>query len=151
MAALKAIASAGARNPFLAVASSGLQADILVRLMRVLEWQGPVGSLWFLSDCGLLTADKQTINRLKSFSKRLLKIRNSVFLHIDHKALHDPQAPYRRANIKWRTDIEKAIESISEVVSGLFQKEHGRDFTPKMGVADFEEIFRRDLLPLKKG
>ncbi|MGA9721760.1 MAG: hypothetical protein WBQ86_04850 [Candidatus Binatus sp.] len=99
-AALKVIELAGFRSAFMAVTVAAYQSDMLVRLMRVLERDARVGSFWFLSDCGLVKAERDRINRLKSLSKRLLAIRNGTFLHIDERELFDPQRVYRKKKIK---------------------------------------------------
>src|SRR5260370_11553456 len=104
-AALKAIETAGIRSAFMAMAHVSFQSDVLVCLMRLLEWEDRVGSFWFLYDCSLVKAEQDRINRLKSLSKRLLAIRNGTFFHISGRNLPDPQRGYREANIKWRSEI----------------------------------------------
>jgi hypothetical protein len=150
-AALKVVAPLRAKGAFFIVTFSALQADILVRLMRVLEWEERVGSFWLLYDLELAKADSARINRLKSLAKRLLKIRNRVFVHIDARELFDPERVYRNAQIKWRTDIESAIDLISNVIDKLFLEKfgHGVSNVP-MNFADFEEIFTRNVAPLLK-
>jgi hypothetical protein len=120
--------------------------------MRVLEWEERVGSFWLLYDRALVKAGQDRINRLKSLSKRLLTIRNGTFLHIDAQELFDPQRVYRNANIKWRTDIEPAVEFISSVVNELYKDKIGepKERTMLSTISDLEEIFSRNLLALKK-
>ena len=151
-AALKVIETTRVVSAFILVTRAGLQSDVLVRLMRVLEWEERVGSFWLLYDCGLVKAGQDRINRLKSLSKRLLAIRNGMFFHLDAKELFDPQRVYRNANIKWRTDIEPAIELVSSVVNELYKEKIGEpnERTMLLTTEDLEEIFSRDLLPLKK-
>ena len=117
--------------------------------MRVLEWEERVGSFWFLYDVGLVKAEQNRINRLKTLSKGLLAIRNGMFIHIDGRELFDPQKVYRKANIKWRTGVESAIDLISSVVNGLYKDRVGRSAPSDMqlSIADLEEIFGRDLPP----
>ena len=148
-AALKVIELAGFRSAFMAVTVAAYQSDMLVRLMRVLERDARVGSFWFLSDCGLVKAERDRINRLKSLSKRLLAIRNGTFLHIDERELFDPQRVYRK-KIKWRSDIEPAIDLISSVVNRLYGERLGKLGQLNTTIADMEEIFARGLPPLRK-
>jgi hypothetical protein len=151
-AALKVIESVGIVSAFFIVTQAALQSDLLVRLMRVLEWEERVGSFWLLYDRGLVKARQDRVNRLKSLSKRLLSIRNGTFLHIDAQQLFDPQRVYRNANIKWRTDIEPGIELISSVVNELYKEKIGepRERMIFSTIEDLEEIFSRNLLPLKQ-
>jgi hypothetical protein len=151
-AALKVLESVGIDRAFLIVTARGLQSDLLLRLMRVQDWEERVGSFWLLYDRGLVKAGQDRINRLKGLSKRLLSIRNGTFVHIDGQELFDPQRVYRKAKIKWRTDIEPAIEFISSVVNELYKAKIGepRQRTMFSTTEDLEEIFSRNLRPLKK-
>jgi hypothetical protein len=144
-AALKVIEATCVRSPFIVVTEAAYQSDVLVRPMRVLEWEERVGSFWLLYDRGLVKAEQDQINRLKSFSKRLLTIRNKTFFHIDGRELFDSQRVYRKANIKWRSDVESAIELISSIVNGLYSERFGPSDIQRT-IADLEEIFTRNLL-----
>jgi hypothetical protein len=149
---LKVIESTGIVSAFIKVTGAALQSDLLVRLMRVLEWEERVGSFWLLYDRGLVKAGQDQIDRLKSLSKRLLTIRNGTFLHIDAQQLFDPQRVYRKATIKWRTDIQPAIELVSSVVNELYKVKIGEPSERTMfSTTEYrEEIFSRNLLPLTK-
>ena len=68
---MKVIESTGIVSAFIKVTGAALQSDLLVRLMRVLEWEERVGSFWLLYDRGLVKAGQDQIDRLKSLSKRL--------------------------------------------------------------------------------
>src|ERR1700687_1026797 len=85
MAALKALGQARDRVncPFMLVASSGLQSDLLARLARVLERDGRVGSFWFLHRRGVIQADRPTIKFLSDIAGRMEPIRNKEFGQID--------------------------------------------------------------------
>ncbi len=148
MAALKALGQARDRVncPFMLVASSGLQSDLLMRLARVLEHDGRVGSFWFLHRRGVIRADRLTIKSLSDIADRLEPIRNKVFAHIDKEALHDPQKPYRDAELHWLSEIEPAIVKISELVTTAHETRTGRPFPgANIQIAGFQEIFDRDL------
>jgi hypothetical protein len=150
-AALKVIEAAGFRNVFMRVTVGAFQSDVLVRLMRILEWEERVASFWLIYDSGLVKAEDNGINRLKSLSKRLLAIRNGTFFHIDGREVFDPQRVYRRANVKWRSDIEAAIDLVSSVVNGLYKERFGTQgaSVTQLTIADLEEVFARILLALK--
>ena len=149
---MKVIESTGIVSAFIKVTGAALQSDLLVRLMRVLEWEERVGSFWLLYDRGLVKAGQDQIDRLKSLSKRLLTIRNGTFLHIDAQQLFDPQRVYRKAKIKWRTDIQPAIELVSSVVNELYKVKIGEPSERTMfSTTEYrEEILSRNLLPLTK-
>ena len=127
--------------------ATAFQSDVLVRLIRVLEWEERVGSFWLLYDCKLVKAEPGRINRLKSLSKRLQDIRNGTFVHIDERELFDPQRVYRNAKIRWRMDVESAIEVISSVVSQLYSERFGKPgpVGTEPTIADIEEVFTRNL------
>jgi HEPN superfamily AbiU2-like protein len=153
MAALKALGQARDRVncPFMQVASSGLQSDLLARLARVLERDGRVGSFWFLHRRGVIQADRAIIKFLSDIADRLEPIRNKVFAHIDKEVLHDPQKPYRDADLHWLSDIEPAIVKISELVTRVYETRAGRPFpSANISIAGFQEIFDRDLKRLGK-
>jgi len=149
---LKVLEAIGLRNAFVIVTKFAYQSDVLVRLMRVLEWEERVGSFWILYDRGLVKAEQNQINRLKSFSKRLLAIRNKTFFHIDGQELErfDDQRAYKKANIKWRSDVELSIELVSSIVNGLYGERLGSSDDMQQTIADLEEIFTRNLHSLKK-
>ena len=94
---------------------------------------------------GWSKAEDNGINRLKSLSKRLLAIRNGTFFHIDGREVFDPQRVYRRANVKWRSDIEAAIDLVSSVVNGLYKERFGTQgaSVTQLTIADLEEVFVR--------
>jgi hypothetical protein len=152
LGAIRAISTIENASFFLQIAARGLQSDLLVRLIRVFEWDERVTSLWYLYDKGLCGAVKERdINRLKSFSKRLKKIRDSVFIHIDARAIHDPQREYRRAKIKW-AEIAFAIESLSKIVTQLYLEQHKKPFADGLStVGGLTEIYSRDLLQISRG
>jgi len=148
MAALKALGQARERVncPFMLVASSGLQSDLLARLARVLERDGRVGSFWFLHRRGVIQADRPTIKFLSDIAGRMEPIRNRVFAHIDKEVLHDPQKPYREADLHWLSEIEPAIAKISEFITRVYETRTGRSFpSANISIAGFQEIFDRDL------
>ena len=148
MAALKALGQARERVkcPFILVASSGLQSDLLARLARVLERDGRVGSFWFLHRCGVIQANRPTIKFLSDIAGRMEPIRNKVFAHIDKEVLHDPQKPYRDADLHWLSEIEPAIAKISELITRVYETRTGRTFpSANIPIAGFQEIFDRDL------
>ena len=128
-------------------ASSGLQSDLLARLARVLERDGRVRSFWFLHRCGAIRADRSTIKFLSDVASRLEPIRNKVFAHIDKEVLHDPQKPYRDANLRWLSEIEPAIVKITEFVTSAYAKTRTERPFPgaDISIAGFQEIFDRDL------
>jgi hypothetical protein len=103
-AAIGAAAGEGSSNRFLQVAASALQSEVLIRLIRILDNNKGASSLWYLYRCEpARVARGVDIKKLKSFSERLKKIRDKVFVHIDQHAVFDPQAIYRDANITaWR-------------------------------------------------
>jgi hypothetical protein len=148
IAALKALGQAGDRIncPFMLVASSALQSDLLARLMRVLERDGRVGSFWFLHRRGVVHAERLTIKSLSDIADRLEPIRNKVFAHIDKEALHDPQKPYKDADLHWLSEIESAIVKISELVTTAYETRMGTPFFgANVPIAGVQEIFDRDL------
>ena len=148
MAALKALGKARdvVNCPFMLVASSGLQSDLLARLSRVLERGGRVGSLWFLQRRGVIQADRTTMKFLSDIADRLEPIRNKVFAHIDKEVLQDPQKPYRDADLHWLSEIEPAIVEISGLVTRVYETRTGKSFpSANVPIAGFEEIFDRDL------
>jgi hypothetical protein len=149
-AALKVIETVGVKSAFSAVTVTAFQSDVLVRLIRVLEWEERVGSFWFLYDLRLVKVEEGRINRLKSLSKRVLTIRNGTFLHIDGRELFDPQRVYKKAKIRWRTDIESAIELISSIVTELYTQRFGKPGPAgtEPTIADIEEVFTRNLRSL---
>jgi hypothetical protein len=148
MAALKALGQARERVncPFMLVASGCLQSDLLARLARVLERDGRVGSFWFLHRRGVIQADRPTVNFLSDIAGRMEPIRNKVFAHIDKEVLHDPQKPYRDADLHWLSEIQPAIAKISELNMRVYEKRTGRPFpSANIPIAGFQEIFDRDL------
>jgi hypothetical protein len=145
MAALKALGRARESvSPLMSVISNSLQSDVLARLIRVLDRDSRVRSFWFLHRRGILRADRATIACLSNLANRLITIRVKVFMHIDEDGLHDPQKPYREADIDWLSEIEPAITTISEIVARLYEERLGRPYT-NTSIADFQEIFDRDL------
>jgi hypothetical protein len=67
-------------------------------------------------------------------------------MHIDEDVLHDPQKPYREADLHWLSEIEPAITKISEIAAKLHGERIGTPFVnANVSMAGFEEIFDRDL------
>jgi hypothetical protein len=94
----------------------------------------------------VIQADDPTIKFLSDIAGRLEPIRNKVFAHIDKDVLHDPQKPYREADLHWLSEIEPAIVKISELVNRVYETRTGRSFSSaNVPIAGFEEIFDRDL------
>ncbi len=148
IAALKALdrVGDGVDCAFMRVASSGIHADVLIRLMRVLERDGRVRGFWFLHRSGAIQADRATVNFLSGIADRLEPIRNTVFAHIDKVAVHDPQQPYRGANLRWLSDIERAISSISELINTAIASRAGEPFAEAdISIADYEGMFVGEL------
>lgn len=87
-----------------------------------------------------------SIKFLSDIADRLKPIRNKVFEHIDEDMVHDPQKPYRDADLHWLSEIEPAITKISEIITGLYETCTGRPFpSADIPIAGFQGIFDRDL------
>ncbi len=96
---------------FFRVAHTALLGDRLLRLVRVLEDSTRVSSFWYLYRCAPMEFANVDVRRLQSISKRLKSIRDKTFIHIDKRAVFNPEAIYQQAGITGR-EIVWAIETV---------------------------------------
>src|SRR5216683_1265888 len=85
-AAVDALSEAAQKSssPFIAVAAGALQGDRLIRLVRIFEDNSRAASFWYLYRCEPKNIGHGVdVARLKDFSKRIKRVRDKTFVHID--------------------------------------------------------------------
>jgi hypothetical protein len=152
LAAIGAMENEFSSNLFIQVVPSALQADLQIRLIRILDESRDTSSFWYLCRC---EPRKVALNidlaKLRKFSARLKKVRDKVFVHIDKAAVFDPRAIYEEADIKG-SEIVETVENVWRVLNRLYKEYEGKTFWPATQVA-FKSLcldFRRDFLSLFK-
>jgi len=150
MAAIVAMQGAESSNLFITTAAPALQADLQIRLIRILEDSGETSSFWYLHRCepGEFASDIN-MSALCTLSDRLKKVRDKVFVHIDKTAVFDPEAIYKRVDIRWR-EIVDALEELWRVLNRLYERYEGKSFERiQVEFASLCQDFKRDFSKLR--
>jgi len=149
-AAILAMEGEESSNLFIQTAAPALQADLQIRLIRILEDSGETSSFWYLYRCephNVATDIDMPV--LRRFSDRLKKVRDKVFVHIDKAAVFDPEAIYQEVDIKWR-EIVDALESLWRALNRLYEEHEGKKFEPtQVTFSSLCQDFKRDFSRLK--
>jgi hypothetical protein len=141
-AAIDRVKGARSSNLFLQVASSALKSDLLIRLIRVLDYGKRTSSFWYLYRCQPSKLDSGVdIQKLQDFSCRLKKIRDRVFVHIDKDGVFNPALYYSDANITY-PEIHDVIECLWTALNQLYTEQFGKPYLPVQ--SDFD-VLKRDL------
>jgi hypothetical protein len=110
---------------FFRVSFVALQGDRLIRLVRLLDLGVDVGSFWYLYRCEPKTVEHAAglanldLSWLLDVSKRLKKIRDKVFVHIDKAGLFNPEVSYKAAKIT-EGDVHKIAGSLWQTMLRLY-------------------------------
>lgn len=110
---------------FFRVAFTGLLGDRLLRLVRILEEDTRVASFWYLHRCNPTGVEQAlrkaaiTLADLRDFSRRLRRIRNKAFVHIDKAGVFDPARIYKDAGIK-NSEVDKTIRALWTAMQDLY-------------------------------
>lgn len=137
-AALEALQNVRA-GMFFHVAASALQSDRLIRLIRVLEDGKDAASFWYLYRCEPKNVERELdIKRLRDFSRRIKRVRDKTFVHIDKQAGFDPETIYREVAITG-DEIIWSIESVWKILNRLY-----RELFPGKGFAS-SDVSRDEL------
>ena len=113
-----------AKSRFLFIAYTGLLNARQLRLVRVFEDSNKTASFWYLHRCALKLIEKNLdIARLREFSRKLKKIRNASFVHLDKEGAFDLSV-YREADIR-PGDILYAVDAVWPTVRDLYAEVFG--------------------------
>ena len=146
MAALKALGQARDRVncPFMLVASSGLQSDLLARLARVLERDGRVGSFWFLHCRGVIQADRRRSSSCPTL-RTVCSLSAIRYSRTSTKKYCMTLKSHIETDLHWLSEIEPAIAKISEWDIADWPRTW-RERRPCFALANLYQV-RRQLLP----
>jgi hypothetical protein len=126
-AALGAMEDEYSANRFLQTAASAFQADLQIRLIRLLDTSGEAASFWYLYRCEPeKVANGIDLPAPRDFSERFKKIRDKVFVHIDRRAVFDPEGIYDEVDIKGY-EIVNALETLWRVLNRLYEEYEGKN------------------------
>lgn len=136
--ALVGMSEAKAENKilFLRLASDALRNDMISHLMRVLDKTRNTASFWYIYRNEKDAIDQVVSKELIDFSllenlaskDRLYHLRNKSHFHIDKKYTYNQHNAWKDANIS-STEIKSALESLLCILSSLFKKYEGIEFT----------------------
>jgi hypothetical protein len=153
-AALDALSEAEQKNlksPFVAVAAGALQGDRLIRLVRIFEDSSRTASFWYLHRCEPKNIGQGVdVIWLKDFSKRIKRVRDKTFVHIDKDSSFDAREIYRDANIR-PSEIRKAIEVVWSVLDRVNSELRGSTPSTNRSFDELKDRFKSDLAALLKG
>jgi hypothetical protein len=149
-AAIQAMEGAESSNLFIITAALALEADLKLRLIRILEDSNETSSFWYLHRCEpKAIAAEIDIGAFRHFSDRLKKVRDKVIVHIDKQAVFDPEAIYESVDIKWR-EIFAVLENLWRCLNKLYEKREGRKFDRiQVELSSLCQDFKRDFNRLK--
>ncbi len=122
--------------------------------MRVFDTHPDATSFWYLLRCDPARVGRGIdISMLCSFSNRIKLIRDKVFVHIDKKAVSDPQGVYAEANISVAPDNDEvavAIDTAWNVLKQLYFEIHGKkvEHSGAKALEQLTQDFERDLKKL---
>jgi hypothetical protein len=117
-------------SSLLKAADRALQSDVMIRLIRILDFHRTAASFWYLDRCdSRKVGEGADIPKLRGLAKRLARVRHKVFVHIDRKMGFDPQKVYKDANLKG-AETRWAIILLGEVLNRLYTEQHGKPYQP---------------------
>jgi len=144
-AAVSAIGRGIARQ-FLHQARAALESDRLIRLIRVLEENKRVASLWYLNRCEPALVEQAFIDggldigKLRQLSGQVKIVRDKVFVHMDKEAISDPEAIYKAAGINL-TELGAAVECLWFVLNALHRSAFEEPYPPRPTTPQLRDLF----------
>lgn len=118
---------------FFRVALNALLDARLVRLIRLLEKSDRTASFWYLHRTKPNIVDDTSkrlgidLSKIEELSSKLRPIRDRAFIHIDKKAVFDPQQLYRDAGIQV-SELKSVCVSLWEIMKEIYCLTFGKDF-----------------------
>lgn len=118
---------------FFRVSLTALEDARLIRLIRILEKNRRVASIWYLHRCNpsiLNLAFRQAgldLAEVEAISENIRNIRDKAFVHIDKENVFEPQKLYRNAGLK-RDKVALLCSGLWEIMKGVYRLTYHEEF-----------------------
>lgn len=118
---------------FFRVSLTALEDARLIRLIRILERNRRVTSIWYLHRCNPPVLDmafrQAGLERaeVEAISENIRNLRDKTFVHIDKEHVFDPQKLYRNTGLK-RNEIALLCLGLWETMKGVYRLTYHEEF-----------------------